>query len=103
MTTTQISPKTDPKNDPLSARQMGRAAVAVDSGEPVRGSSAKRKRSAQGSPDLVATQVATGVHTATTRKRSRANGEGGVRHDKARGRWVGTITTGYDSDGRQLR
>lgn len=47
------------------------------------------------------TTVATPV--ATTRKRTRANGEGGVRHDKARDRWVGTITTGYDSDGRQLR
>lgn len=60
------------------------------------------------SVDVVATKVATNAHarasvTSTTRKRTRANGEGGVRHDKARNRWVGTITMGFDSEGRQLR
>lgn len=31
-----------------------------------------------------------------TRRRTRANGEGGVRHEKARGRWVGTVTVGFE-------
>lgn len=46
-----------------------------------------------------------------TRKRTRSNGEGGVRQDRARGRWVGTATVGFElvvgADGiprqRQLR
>ncbi len=37
------------------------------------------------------------------RNRTRSNGEGGVWHDAARGRWVGTATVGYDLDGKQLR
>lgn len=45
------------------------------------------------------------------RRRTRSNGEGGVRHEKARGRWVGTVTVGFedvvDDDGtirqRQIR
>lgn len=39
---------------------------------------------------------------ATTRKRSRGNAEGGAYHDKARGRWVGSVTVGY-VDGKQVR
>lgn len=39
-----------------------------------------------------------------TRRRTRANGEGGIWHDEKRGRWVGTVTVGYDTttaaDGR---
>jgi integrase len=31
-----------------------------------------------------------------SRRRTRANGEGGVRHEKARGRWVGTVTVGFE-------
>lgn len=31
-----------------------------------------------------------------TRRRTRANGEGGVRQDKRRGRWVGTVTVGFE-------
>ena len=38
----------------------------------------------------------------TTRRRTRSNGEGSVWHDKGRGRWVGSVTTGY-RDGRQIR
>src|SRR5829696_4210565 len=45
------------------------------------------------------------------RRRSRANGEGGIREDKKRGRWVATVTVGWettvDADGgissRQVR
>lgn len=37
------------------------------------------------------------------RRRTRSNGEGGVWHDEARKRYVGTATVGYDLDGRQLR
>jgi len=37
------------------------------------------------------------------RKRTRANSEGGMFHDKARGRWVGSYTAGYRDDGRQVR
>src|SRR5262245_28900645 len=69
MTATEITPKSAPKTDPLSAGQV-------------------REK---------------GPTPAGTRRRTRANGEGGVRHDKARGRWVGTFTTGYDAQGRQLR
>jgi integrase len=36
------------------------------------------------------------------RRRTRSNGEGSVWHDKARDRWVGSVTTGY-RDGRQVR
>ena len=39
----------------------------------------------------------------TKRRRTRANGEGAVWHDTARKRWVGTVTTGYDSEGKQVR
>lgn len=39
----------------------------------------------------------------TARKRTRSNGEGGVWRDKARKRWVGSVTVGYDDDGRQQR
>ena len=38
-----------------------------------------------------------------TRRRTRSNGEGGIFHDKVRGRWLGSYTTGYDSDGRERR
>lgn len=38
----------------------------------------------------------------TTRKRTRGNGEGGVWYEKARKRWVGSVTVGY-VDGRQQR
>ena len=31
------------------------------------------------------------------RRRTRSNGEGGIREDKKRGRWVGTITLGWDT------
>jgi integrase len=31
-----------------------------------------------------------------SRRRTRANGEGGVRHERARGRWVGTVTVGFE-------
>jgi len=41
--------------------------------------------------------------TAESRRRSRANGEGGIYQDKARKRWVGTVTTGYDDAGKQVR
>ena len=37
-----------------------------------------------------------------SRRRRRANGEGGIHEDKARGRWVGSITVGYDGK-RQVR
>ena len=38
-----------------------------------------------------------------TRRRRRANAEGGLWHDQRRGRWVGTATVGYDDTGRQVR
>lgn len=41
--------------------------------------------------------------TAGQRKRTRSNGEGAVYQDKARRRWVGTATVGYDGDGKQVR
>jgi len=31
------------------------------------------------------------------RRRTRSNGEGGIREDKKRGRWVATITLGWDT------
>lgn len=37
------------------------------------------------------------------RKRLRANTEGGLWHDKNRGRWVGSVTIGYDDEGKQIR
>ena len=37
------------------------------------------------------------------RKRTRANGEGGVHREAERGRWVGTITVGYSDEGKQVR
>lgn len=37
------------------------------------------------------------------RKRLRRNGDGGIWEEKARGRWVGTLTVGFDVDGRQQR
>lgn len=37
------------------------------------------------------------------RKRTRANGEGGVHKEAERGRWVGTITIGYTDAGKQVR
>lgn len=36
------------------------------------------------------------------RRRTRANAEGGMFHDKARGRWVGSFTVGYE-DGKQVK
>lgn len=40
--------------------------------------------------------------TSDSRRRSRGNGEGGIREDKANRRWVGTITLGFEEvdDGR---
>lgn len=40
--------------------------------------------------------------TSDSRRRSRGNGEGGIREDKANRRWVGTITLGWEEvdDGR---
>jgi integrase len=50
---------------------------------------------------------ASGPLAAASRRRSRSNGEGGVREDKALGRWVGTITIGWkevlDSSGNPRR
>lgn len=39
----------------------------------------------------------------TARKRRRANGDGGIWEEKGRGRWVGTITVGFDDAGKQQR
>lgn len=39
----------------------------------------------------------TGPITPSSRRRSRANGEGSVREDKRRGRWVATITLGWEN------
>ena len=42
--------------------------------------------------------------SARSRRRVRANGEGGIREDKSHGRWVGTVTIGWaditDGNGR---
>jgi integrase len=37
------------------------------------------------------------------RNRRRGNGEGLIVHDKARNRWRGAVTVGFDEDGRQIR
>lgn len=42
-------------------------------------------------------------HRADTRRRTTANGEGGIVHDKARGRYRGSVTVGYDESGKQIR
>ena len=42
-------------------------------------------------------------HRSGSRRRTTGNGEGGIVHDKARGRWRGSATVGYDSDGKQVR
>ena len=34
--------------------------------------------------------------TDLNRRRSRSNGEGGIREDEARGRWIGTVTVGWE-------
>lgn len=42
-------------------------------------------------------------HRTQPRKRTKANGEGSITQDKARDRYRGSVTVGYDDDGKQVR